>query len=74
MPPFHWSKIPPKNSPLRLSLHLKTPTQEEDLTEDEEVAAEAAEDDVEGGDEEGSTMDLSDFMKEILPENFDLKV
>ena len=29
MPPFHWSKIPQKNSPLPLpfTLHLKTPTQ-----------------------------------------------
>ena len=28
MPPFHWSKIPQKNSPLPLpfTLHLKTPT------------------------------------------------
>ena len=31
MAPFHWSKIPQKNSPLPLpfALHLKTPTQEE---------------------------------------------
>ena len=26
MVPFHWSKIPQKNSPLLFTLHLKTPT------------------------------------------------
>ena len=33
VPPFHWSKIPQKNSPLPLpfALHLKTPTPASDM-------------------------------------------